>query len=232
MKRLVKSIALMAAAIAPSVANAQDTVETTLQADIVSSYIWRGQNLGSGALQPTLGIGYKGLSLSAWGSYGFVNTDDAKELDLTLSYGIGGFSVGITDYFCSAGATDCPDKYFRYKSGDKGPQIHVFEGNVGYDFGFMAVNWYTNFAGDDDYSSYFDFTVPFKLGIDWEFNAGFVPYKTAYYGNEKFTCSNLSLKASKEIPVTEKFSIPVFGQLAANPDNGKFYFAFGVSFGL
>jgi len=225
MKRLVKSIALLAAVLAPSFASAQDEVETTLQADIVSSYIWRGQNLGSGAIQPTLGIGYKGLSLSAWGSYGFVNTEDAKELDIALSYSIGGFSVGVTDYYCAAGATDCPGKYFDYSG-------HVFEGTLGYDFGFLSASWNTNFINDDDYSSYLDITVPFKLGIDWEFNVGIVPYKTAYYCNDSFTCTNLSLKASKDIQITDKFAIPVFGQLTANPDNGKFYFAFGISLGI
>ena len=43
---------------------------TTVAADVVSSYIWRGQDCGSAAIQPTLGIGYKGLSLTAWGSTG------------------------------------------------------------------------------------------------------------------------------------------------------------------
>jgi hypothetical protein len=35
-------------------------IEMTISGDIVSSYIWRGQNLGSTALQPTLGVSYKG----------------------------------------------------------------------------------------------------------------------------------------------------------------------------
>lgn len=228
MKRLVKSLALAVALLAPTCANAQDKVETTLGADIVSSYIWRGQNLGSGAVQPTLGISWKGLSLSAWGSYGFVNTDDAKELDLSLSYSVAGFTATVTDYYCAAGATDCPGKYFKYNEGHG----HVLEGTVGYDFGFLSLNWNTNFFGDDDYASYIDLTVPFKLGIDWEFNAGLVPYKTAYYGNESFTCTNLSVKAMSDIKITDRFSLPVFGQVAANPDNGKFYFAFGVSLGI
>ena len=48
---------------APTIA--QDELETTVAADVVSQYIWRGQDLGHVSLQPTLGIGYKGLSLSA-----------------------------------------------------------------------------------------------------------------------------------------------------------------------
>ena len=37
---------------------AQDEIETTISGDIVSSYIWRGQDLGSAAIQPTLGFGW------------------------------------------------------------------------------------------------------------------------------------------------------------------------------
>lgn len=45
-------------------ATAQDKVETTVSADFVNEYIWRGQKCGEVSIQPTLGIGYKGLSLS------------------------------------------------------------------------------------------------------------------------------------------------------------------------
>ena len=40
-----------------STALAQEKVETTIRGDLVSSYIWRGQDLGSTAIQPTLGVG-------------------------------------------------------------------------------------------------------------------------------------------------------------------------------
>ena len=82
---------------------AQDEVETTVSGDVVSSYIWRGLDLGSTAIQPTLGVGYKGLSLTAWGSYGIANPEDTKEFDLTLGYSLGGFNIGVTDYWFSTG---------------------------------------------------------------------------------------------------------------------------------
>ena len=78
-------------------------IETTICGDIVSSYIWRGQDLGSAAIQPTLGVGYKGLSLSAWGSYGIADPADTKEFDLALTYTLGGFNIGITDYWFNVG---------------------------------------------------------------------------------------------------------------------------------
>ena len=111
----MKKIVLFAMGLVMSMTTlAQDEIETTVRGDLVSSYIWRGQDLGSTAIQPTLGVGYKGLSLTAWGSYGLVNADDVKEFDLTLDYTIGGLSIGITDYWFSRMDGGDPDgRYFK-----------------------------------------------------------------------------------------------------------------------
>ena len=102
----MKKIVLFAMAlVASATTHAQETVETTISSDVVSSYIWRGQDLGSAAIQPTLGVGYKGLSLSAWGSYGIADPADTKEFDLTLGYSIGGFNIGVTDYWFDGGVS-------------------------------------------------------------------------------------------------------------------------------
>ena len=213
---------------------AQEKVETTISGDIVSSYIWRGQDLGSVAVQPTLGVGYKGLSLTAWGSYGLVNTADTKEFDLTLAYTTGGFNIGITDYWFSAGL-DPDARYFKY---DAHGTNHLFEANIGYDFGPLNLQWYTNFAGYDGtnkdgkraYSSYMEVVVPFKLAtVDWTAMAGAVPWTTTSYGTTGFAVTNLALKVTKDIKVTDSFSIPVFGQVVGNPCSQKAYLVFGFT---
>ena len=214
---------------------AQEKVETTISGDIVSSYIWRGQDLGSVAVQPTLGVGYKGLSLTAWGSYGLVNTADTKEFDLTLAYTTGGFNIGITDYWFSAGL-DPQARYFKY---DSHGTNHVFEANIGYDFGFASLQWFTNFAGNDGtnkdgkraYSSYAEVVVPFNLAtVDWTATVGVVPYATSFYNDwtSGFAVTNVSLKATKDIKITDTFSIPVFAQVAANPCTQKAYLVLGL----
>ena len=231
-KRLVLAVLLLVGATA---AGAQETekIETTVEADIVSQYIWRGQDLGDVSLQPTLGIGYKGLSLTGWGSIGLSNPDDTKEFDLTLAYTAGGFNIGITDYWLSEGL-DPKSRYFKY---DAHGTNHVFEANVGYDFGLLSLQWFTNFAGNDGltkkgkraYSSYFELAVPFKLAsVDWTATAGAVPYATTYDGTNGFAVTNLSLTATKDIKITDSFSIPVFGQVAANPQSQKAYLVFGL----
>ena len=77
----MKKIVLFALGMAMSMTTfAQDEVETTISADVVSSYIWRGQDLGSTALQPTLGIVYKGLfqeATSLLPDYAFKGSESA-----------------------------------------------------------------------------------------------------------------------------------------------------------
>jgi hypothetical protein len=215
-------------------AYAQDKVETTIAADFVSQYIWRGQDLGDISIQPTLGIGYKGLSLTAWGNVGLSKSSDTKEFDLTLSYTIRGFNIGITDYWFNTGL-DPENRYFKY---DAHSTNHLFEANIGYDFGFASLQWYTNFAGNDGknkngkraYSSYVEANVPFKLvKVDWTATAGVVPYATDLYGTTGFAVTNLALKATKDIKITDSFSIPVFGQVVANPCSQKAYLVFGFT---
>ena len=217
-----------------TLAQNEEKVETIISGDIVSSYIWRGQDLGSAAIQPTLRVGYKGLSLTAWGSYGLVNSDDVKELDLTLAYSFGGLNIGVTDYWFDAGL-DPDNRYFKY---DAHRTNHLFEANIGYDFGIASLQWFTNFAGNDGvnndgkraYSSYVEAAVPFKLSsIEWTATAGAVPFATTFYGTSGFAVTNLSLRATKEIKVTDTFSIPIFGQVTANPCSQKAYLVLGFT---
>lgn len=231
----MKKIVCFAMGLAVSAAAlAQEKVETTISGDVVSSYIWRGQDLGHVSLQPTLGIGFKGLSLSAWGSVGLSDPSDTKEFDLTLGYTIGGFNIGITDYWFNSGL-DPENRYFKY---DAHGTNHVYEANVGYDFGFAGLQWFTNFAGNDGmnndgkraYSSYVELSVPFKLAtVDWTATAGAVPFSTDFYGTDGFAVTNLALKATKDIKVTETFSVPVFGHVVANPCSQKAYLVIGFT---
>ena len=213
-------------------------IETTISGDVVSNYIWRGQDLGNVSLQPTLGVEYKGLSLTAWGSVGLTDASDTKEFDLTLAYSIGGLNIGVTDYwFNQADGGDPDGRYFKYGSHATN---HVFEANIGYDFGLASVQWFTNFAGNDGtnkdgkraYSSYVEATVPFKLAtVDWTAAVGAVPFATTSYNGwtSGFSVTNVALKATKDIKVTDAFSVPVFGQVVANPRTQNAYLVLGFT---
>lgn len=220
------------AMVAPVIMCAQDEIETTIGADIVNQYIWRGQELGDVSVQPTLGIAYKGVSLTAWGSVGLSDKDDTKEFDITAAYTIGGFHIGVTDYWFNTPN----ERYFAYEAHKTS---HVFEANIGYDFGVASLNWYTNFAGNDGvnkdgkraYSSYFEASVPFKLAsCEWTATIGAVPYATSFYANANgFAVTNVGIKATKDIKINDHFCIPIFAGITANPSTEKAFFIFGLS---
>lgn len=209
-------------------------METTIAADVVNQYIWRGVDAGNVSLQPTLGVAYKGLSLTAWGSVGLSESSDTKEFDFTLGYTTGGLNVGITDYWFSVGQ-DPDARYFKY---DAHGTNHVFEAFVGYDFGVVSAQWYTNFAGNDGvnkdgkraYSSYFEVNAPFRLATcEWTATLGAVPYATTTYGTTGFAVTNIGLKATKDIKVTDTFSVPIFAGVTGNPCAQKAYLVFGFT---
>ena len=232
-------IAAIEAAGGTPLAAMQDKVEASVGADFVSGYIWRGQDLGGVSIQPTLSVSYKGFSLSAWGTAG-IEKEDTKEIDLTLGYATGGFSISVTDYWFNGGPG-----YFHYGSHNTN---HTFEAQIGYDFGPLALNWYTNFAGTDGvnnggnraYSSYISATVPFTLaGLEWTAEIGATPWGTDFYnyfeapvcnGSNGFTVCDISMGAAKEIKITDSFSVPAFAKVTVNPRTEGAYFVFGLSF--
>lgn len=230
MKKFFSIAMILIAAVCPLHAE----IETTVGADIVSRYIWRGCDLGEAAIQTTLGVSAAGFDLSIWGSTGIVNSNDTKELDLNLIYRIAGLSLGVTDYWFNAG----PEPYGCYLKYGEETTNHIFEAFAGYNPGFASISWYTNFAGNDfkadgdrAFSSYCEMAVPFSTGgVDWTASLGFVPFAAPLYGTDGFAVTNISLSAAKSIDITEVFSIPVSASVTVNPCAEMAYLVFGISF--
>ncbi len=201
--------------------------------DLVSHYVWRGQDLAGVSFQPSLAIEWRGLSIGAWGDVSF-DKDDTKEFDLTIGYSVKGFSVSITDYwFAYPGAQN---HYFCY---NKKETAHVWEAQVGYDWDFLALNWYTNFAGADGvnkngkraFSSYISLIAPWDwVKLHWEAELGMVPWSTDFYADvEHFSVVNVSLKAAKTINIKDIYSFDVYSQIIWNPAVNSAHFVFGLS---
>lgn len=208
----------------------EGAVDASLSMDLVSAYIWRGQDLGGVSIQPGASVGYRGLSFGLWGSSGF-ERNDTKEFDLCLEYSTGGFSVGVTDYWFDNGPG-----YFHYAAHRT---AHVFEGHLGYYFGPLALNWYTNFAGNDGvtrkgkraYSSYVELSAPFTLGgLDWSAEVGASPWATSFYNASGFSVIDLGLGVGKQFTVADSFGLTVSVKGIWNPRDDKGYLTAGISF--
>ncbi|GHV58899.1 hypothetical protein FACS1894182_12140 [Bacteroidia bacterium] len=203
--------------------------EFSVGADVVSSYVWRGAYQGGGAgIQPSVSFSNGGFSLGTWGSSNFSGGN--KEVDFSIGYQIAGFSLTVTDYWWEGeGALN----YFNY--GD----THHFEAGLAYTLpGSFPFNlsWNTMFAGSDPnseskraYSTYITASYPFTVKeVNLEAAIGITPWDGMFA--DKFTVPSVSLKAAKEVKITDSFSLPLFGQIIVNPDREDIFFVFGISF--
>lgn len=211
---------------------AQDSLAVSISADLVSRYIWRGMDQGSGvSVQPSLGFSYKGLSLSAWGNCSVADVD-VDEFDITLSYEAGPVTIGLTDYFWMGTNAS----YGQYAND------HFFELGIGYtvsDNVPLSLSWNTMLFGgksgelDDKgnrmFSSYFNVAYAFDVhGISVTPAMGFNMWESQYY--DKFSVLDITLTASKDIEFTDKFSLPVFAQVVVSPALDKAHLVFGLTF--
>lgn len=205
--------------------------EVFINADLVSSYIWRGMKNGNASVQPTLGVEWKGFTLSAWGSTEFRNENN--EIDLTLEYEYKNLQLCLNDYFYQS--EDEPFNYFHYSPRTSG---HTFEAGAVYTVSEklpLSLGWYTTFAGNDyrengkrAWSSYCELSYPFSVKtVDLAIEAGFTPWEGEYA--TKFNVVNIGLSATKELNITSGFKPSVFGKLIANPYENQMYFVFGIS---
>lgn len=186
--------------------------------DLVSTYVWRGVAYSGPSLQPYVEFSSGGFALGAWGSQGIDGSvvdgsNGFQEMDLYASYSFDfGLSLGITDYYYPGSL---------YFEGDS----HAFELNGGFSSGDFSIsaNYILNeaeFAG--------------SAGGDLYFEAGYGPVFIGggdgwHSTDGDFAIVNIGLGTSKEIKITDSFSLPVSGAVILNPDMEQFYIVAGIS---
>lgn len=202
--------------------------------DLTSAYVWRGNLLVKGAnFQPYIEFDAGPFAIGAWDCTDF--NGDFKEVDLYTSITAGQVKFTFTDYYSPEGP-DAP-KYGNYK---KDETAHTFELSVDWasEFGLdasMNVLLYgadkKYWLEDDDpdeatknaYGTYFElgYTATVKE-VEFRTFVGSVFNQSTWYGDgtgthKGFNVVNLGVKASKEIKITEHFSLPVYACVGYNP---------------
>lgn len=168
-------------------------------ADLVSSYLWRGQNLGGLSIQPSVTLGWGGLYVSGWANIGANNwkfQNINPELDVTIGYDNFGFQIDLTHFYYFDGS------YFPkngFKMDYEPESSSTMEAHIGFHLGDLveavplSVDWYTTIYGADHYvnsndklqrawSSYlqvgYDFYLPWELVLGAR--VGLTPWRSMY----------------------------------------------------
>lgn len=194
----------------------------------------------------TVGFEHEKVSFQAgvWGSVGASDwkfqqdTYFVPELDVVATLDFFGVHVGFahyyyfngSDYFCWKKIEDWTDEDWDKNSSST-------ELTLGYNFNLVLpeehnlyVNWNTMVAGCDfmktdneeikqNYSSYLELGYDYTFtNIDLTLGAqiGMVPWSSAYYGNDTFAVTNLSLKLNKAWEVGP-VELDLFAQGMMNP---------------
>lgn len=196
----------------PDMAKAQ---EISTSVDIYSTYVFRGVAFSGPSIQPTVEFSAGGFAIGAWGSQGY---DGFQEMDLYAGYEFDfGLSIGVTDYYYPGS---------DYFDGDS----HAFEINTGLNFNdfSLSANWILNeaaeagSAGNDLY-----FEAGLSLGSANLFAGAGDGWHSS---NGDFALVNVGIGTSKDIVVTDTFTIPLSGAIILNPDSEQFYIVVGISF--
>jgi len=249
--KTTKTLVLLTLALLPLAAMAQKRVEASVEADVLSRYVWRGLHRAGLSIHPTAEVRWQGLYLQATGSIG-IHNEDVNEIDLWLGYRLAGFNIGVADYWETG--IDPDNRYFYYDP-EKG--AHSYEGNLGYSCKYFSLQAFCTFYGNDyklngkqAYSTYIELSVPFRLGgIDFEVRGGMTPFESAgwktektvqsllstktvtvpeYLYADKTACTVAALRATKDIALGS-VHLPVFAELNTNPYLQKAYLIFGLS---
>ncbi len=198
------------------------------KADFVSRYIWRGIDFGNSfSIQPSLMFGSSGFEAGFWGSYPFTNTANGnEELDFSVSYSINSFSLLITDYYFPNSGI----KLGKFKN----PGAHTIEAGLSYGGSGLvpiSISGFVNIYNDDNNSMYAELTYSTKVkDVNVYFFLGGGNH--IYTVSGKFNLTNIGIKTSKEIKITDSFSLPLFCSYVLNPNTEKAYLIFGMGMGI
>ncbi len=188
-------------------------------ADIVSSYVWRGTQFGSGAhIQPYMELGSGNFTAGVWGSFPTSAKGGGNELDLYLGYDFGPVALTVTNY-------TFPGEGGNYADGEG-----LFDG----DYTELAAS--TSIMGVDLSAGYF--TEVEALYVELGFSTGAVDIAIGYgddqgnawYADGGSGIVNMSFSGSKDIQISENYSLPVFGSFILNPEAETAFLVFGISF--
>jgi len=231
MKKVIIALLLLAVNVNVFAQEADETTSKSsfdLGMDVYSRYIWRGIQLGNGSAsaQPWVEFSSGDFAIGGWGAYNLGGDTAGNEADLYVSYSpLEALSFTVTDYYFPGEGGVSVRGYGYYDD------EHVMEGMVSFSgvekfpIGIMDA---TNFAFAATGETYVQLSYETKSGLGFV-AGGVFGDDDGYYGTDGEGIINLGISKTKEIKITDSFSLPVTGSVIYNPDAEAIHLIFGFS---
>lgn len=225
MKTLKRIVLVFVAIFSISTISAQEGSKASFDigADFASRYVWRGLEFSdSPAIQPYAELSVGNFTAGIWASYETGGQVVGQEFDFYASYAIGAVSLGFTDYAFPVDGIS--DGYFMAKN-------HIGELTLGFDgvesfplTAMIGVNVYN----DDENSIYTEIGYPFSIG-GTEMSAFIGGGNEIYSTDGDYKVTNMGISASKDVKITDSFSLGLTASAIFNPDSDDAYLVFMFS---
>lgn len=196
--------------------------EISTGVDLYSTYVWRGVAYSGPSIQPYVEFGAGGFAIGAWGSQGIDGvtgptsaSNGFQEMDLYAGYDFDfGLSLGVTDYYYPGSL------FFEDAS-------HAFELNAGYGVGDLSISGNYIFGGGGSAGDDLYFELGYSAGAADLFIGGGDGWHSS--DPDEFSIVNIGIGTSKDIQITDTFTLPLNGSVILNPDTEQFYIVAGIS---
>jgi hypothetical protein len=214
-------------------------IDFKVTTDVVSQYIWRGTVASLNPnIQPTFALVAGNIEAGLWGSTDFLAS--YKELDPYIACTIKSFKISVTDYDWTFGNSS----YFNYKNSSTEHIIEVglnFTGtaklplNVSLNTMVFGADkkWDKNtdsFSDKQNFSTYLELSWLFKpctIFVGMTPNNGY--YGAGYGKIDGFAICNLGISSTRNIKITQDFTLPLKGSFYVNPQAESVHMVIGIT---
>lgn len=202
-------------------------ISTSVNVDLVSHYIWRGQDYGQKpSIQPDISVSWKDFTLGFWGAFKLTGSGD-NEFDFYIEKTLGPVTLSVWDYWSYY--DNSSNDYFNYS---KRTTSHLLEAQVllsgGEKLPFNVLGSYFFYGADPTKSLYFELQYLRSFGsLDTQIFTGYQA-KGSYYG-DKSSFVNLGCVASYPIKLGKTYSIPLNLSFILNPNSEDTYLVVGIT---
>lgn len=236
---------LILVGLAPA-AMAEDGLEVNTGVDMYNRYVWRGLDIAATpSVQPSFSLSTNGFEFGLWGAYTLSNqASESDEIDFWFAYtfeldnGAAITALATDYYFPNAGI-----RFFNfnnydatYDNGDPNPGAHTIElgaAFAGTESFPITLSGFINVHNDAGNNIYLQVDYPFNVnGTELDLFCGITPgskENPGYYGTDNLQMINLGVATSRDIKVSESFTLPLNVAFTINPNAEITYLLVGIS---